>query len=69
MIEPKKITLLIKLDGRQADIFEFLNELPKTKYPPEALKLSSMNKNDSNENYHLYITVTLDKAPPKQKEV
>ena len=67
MSENEKRELILKLVGRQEDIFAFLNELPKTKYPSNSLKLSAVNKNEKDENYHLFVTINLDKAPPKEQ--
>lgn len=62
--------LILKIIGRQVDIFSFLNELPKLKYPSDSMKVSGVNKNEKDENYHLFVKIILGKAPPNQlKEV
>jgi hypothetical protein len=65
----KKREILLKLSGTQEDIFAFLNELPKTKYPADSLTLSKINKNEKDENYHLFININLNKPPPKEQTV
>lgn len=55
----KENKLVIKLVGSQARIFEFVSELTKTKH--ESLTISKMHKNEGDEYYHLFLTITFPK--------